>query len=140
MSWNPIVFTLNFVLLFSKLLWLCCLLHFHKNFRNTLLISTKFSIWVLIGIALNLYSNLGTTDILTILRLQPTNEICLSIYLGLLQLLYYPCRWQTRKPIIIIGLWAHTGEAPKFCLQYQRSFWREGNLSSDSYGKYVNIR
>ena len=56
-------------------------LHFHVNFRISLPISVfKKSIWILIWIALNIYINLRTVDILKISCL-PIHKHCVSLRL-----------------------------------------------------------
>ena len=56
-------------------------LDFHRNFRLSLSISTKNSITMLIGIALNLSMNLDRIDILIIVTL-PTHEHSIYFHLS----------------------------------------------------------
>ena len=59
----------NFVLLFKIVLTVLGALHFHMNFRITLLVSVKKSAGILMGIVLNLQISLQRVAILTILSL-----------------------------------------------------------------------
>ena len=70
----------RFVLFFMIVLAILSLLHFHVNFRIKLSISVKNVVGILIGIALNLWSNLGSIHILMILSL-PIHVCQVSLHL-----------------------------------------------------------
>ena len=85
-SKRQVEFFLHFSSLFSKLFCLLCPLHFHIHFRINLSISMKKTAGILIRIALNLQTNLGRTDVLT-LRF-PIHEHGISLHLHRFSFIY----------------------------------------------------
>ena len=81
---------------FSRLFGYLGSLCFYTNFKITFSSSVKNTIVIFIGIALNLYINLGSMDILTVFRFM--NAEYFFVYLCCLQFLsLMPCSFQCRS-------------------------------------------